>query len=72
MIIIIVIIYFLSVIYNTAESIQTEQQQASCENYISELELHKSLKSFRKNKSPGLDGITAEFYLYFWDLIKPN
>ena len=25
---------------------------------------------FKKNKSPGLDGITAEFYIKFWDLVK--
>ena len=28
------------------------------------------MKAFKNNKSPGLDGITAEFYLKFWDAIK--
>ena len=48
----------------------TEQQKQSCENDLTESELLKTLKSFNKNKSPGLDGITAEFYLCFWDAIK--
>ena len=30
----------------------------------------KTLKAFKKNKSPGLDGLTAEFYLEFWELVK--
>ena len=29
-------------------------------------ELLKNLKSFRKNKRPGLDGLTAELYKTFW------
>ena len=47
-----------------------EQQKNSCEIDLTEAELHKTLKSFSKNKSPGLDGITAEFYLCFWEPIK--
>ena len=30
----------------------------------------KTLKSFSINKSPGLDRLTAEFYLAFWDNLK--
>ena len=30
----------------------------------------KSLKSFKNGKSPGTDGLTAEFYKYFWCYIK--
>ena len=37
---------------------------------MTENELFKTLKAFKRNKSPGLDGITAEFYLRFWDAIK--
>ena len=33
-------------------------------------EYYKALKSFQKNKSPGNDGITVEFYLGFWHLIS--
>ena len=27
----------------------------------------EALKKFNKNKSPGMDGLTAEFYLRFWN-----
>lgn len=33
-------------------------------------EFHDSLKDLNKNKSPGTDGITPEFLLAFWDLLK--
>ena len=42
----------------------------SCEIELTEGELHETLKSFSKNKSPGLDGLSAEFYLKFWGDIK--
>ena len=47
-----------------------EEQKNSCENNLSEEELFKTLKAFNKNKSPGLDGISAEFYICFWSLLK--
>ena len=48
----------------------TEEQKQFCESELTEKEVFDTLKSFSKNKSPGLDGITAEFYLQFWDYIK--
>ena len=45
-------------------------QKDKCDANISQEELLKTLKSFQKNKSPGLDGITAEFYTSFWMEIK--
>ena len=27
--------------------------------------------SFKNNKSPGWDGLSAEFYKEFWDIIRP-
>ena len=41
-----------------------------CVADITEKELYSTLKSFSKNKSPGLDGLSAEFYLKFWPKIK--
>lgn len=35
-------------------------------------EIHLALKQLRKNKCPGTDGLTPEFYLRFWNLLgKP-
>ena len=31
--------------------------------------MYASLKSFSKGKTPGTDGLTAEFYLSFWELL---
>lgn len=33
-------------------------------------EIHDALKDLNKNKVPGTDGITPEFYLAFWDQLK--
>ena len=33
--------------------------------------LSNALKSLNLNRSPGLDGLTAEFYLHFWDVLAP-
>ena len=48
----------------------TPNQKQFCDTDLTEEEILKTLKSFSKNKSPGLDGLTSEFYLIFWDNIK--
>ena len=48
----------------------TTKQKTFCDAHLNEEELFQTLKSFRKNKSPGLDGLTAEFYITFWDQLK--
>ena len=35
-------------------------------------ECYKSLKLFKQNKSPGCDGLPAEFYLTFWPQVGPK
>ena len=42
-------------------------QKTNCDRAISENECLTALRSFSKNKSPLLDGLTPEFYLCFWD-----
>ena len=37
---------------------------------LSEEEILKTLKKCSKNKSPGLDGLSSEFYLKFWAKLK--
>ena len=48
----------------------SSMQQDFCEKDITTDELLKTLKSFKKNKSPGLDGLSAEFFLKFWSKFK--
>ena len=48
----------------------TKEQSRKCEGEITEEELLKALKKMPKNKSPGNDGITKEFYEAFWDDMK--
>ena len=48
----------------------TNEQALSCEGIISEDKVFKSLKSMENNKSPGNDGLSKEFYEYFWNEIK--
>ena len=40
------------------------------EKWLSVEELSVALKQMKKNKSPGIDGLTVEFYLTFWDILK--
>ena len=46
--------------------LNTEQQQ-HCVGMLTLHECLAALKTFNENKSPGMDGFTAEFYLRFWD-----
>ena len=48
----------------------TEEQSTKCELLISEEELICALKNIPKNKSPGNDGLSKEFYETFWDELK--
>ena len=48
----------------------SEQEKQFCETDITLSELFENLKSFQKNKCPGLDGLTAELYICFWGELK--
>ena len=41
-----------------------------CEKLITKEELGNALKELPNNKTPGSDGLTAEFYKFFWSKIK--
>lgn len=45
---------------------------ANCDKDITLPEIKKALDGMAKNKSPGSDGLTVEFYLAFWDIIGPE
>ena len=47
----------------------TDEQRETLDTKITITEYFEALKSFEKNKTPGNDGLTVEFYLAFWDLL---
>ena len=38
----------------------------SCESVVKENECYTALKEFKNDKTPGTDGLSAEFYKFFW------
>ena len=46
----------------------TEEESKLSEGALTEEELRKALFSLENDKSPGIDGLTANFYKYFWPL----
>ena len=47
----------------------TPQEADTCNGLLTREECLASLKQFSKGKSPSMDGLTAEFYLFFWELL---
>ena len=47
----------------------TEENAHACEGKLTVAECLKSLQLFENNKSPGDDGLTAEFYKAFWNIV---
>ena len=48
----------------------SEDQKESCEGPVSLDECGKALKELQNGKSPGTDGLTNEFYKFFWKGIQ--
>ena len=48
----------------------TENEKDDCDNLPSLTECENAIKLMKNNKSPGLDGLPAEFYKLFWNDIK--
>ena len=47
----------------------SDDRQSYCEGDLTYQECLKTLNSFKNNKSPGNDGLTAEFYKIFWPIL---
>ena len=46
-------------------------QSMSCEGQITLEEITNAVKGLNSSKLPGPDGLSAEFYVKFWDLLGP-
>jgi len=60
--------FFLETPFSVANDIHRENLSAD----FSVDEILRAILGFKKNKSPGLDGLTAEFYIKFKDLLAPR
>ena len=47
----------------------SNNQRDSCEGLLTKEECVNALKSMAKNKRPGGDGLTVEFYKHFWSRV---
>ena len=47
----------------------TSDQRERCDEKLTVRECFNTLKTFQKNKTPGNDGLTVEFYLVFWPIV---
>ena len=47
----------------------SEQSMTACEGKLSLVECYKALQMFSIGKAPGNDGLTADFYKGFWNLL---
>ena len=48
----------------------SDNARTSCEGLITEEELEKAVCSMENNKSPGIDGLTTNFYKHFWPILS--
>lgn len=50
----------------------SDLDKESCEGPMTTIETTKAVKEMNNNKSPGPDGIPAEFYKQYWELLTQN
>lgn len=55
---------------NTGQRKLSEISSTSCEGLLTEDECKKVLMEMHSGKSPGNDGLSREFYMSFWDIVK--
>ena len=58
-----------SLLFNSIEKSFSDDKSKSLEGILSTKECENALLQMKPDKSPGSDGLPAEFYKFFWDLI---
>jgi hypothetical protein len=57
---------------NSLEQSLSAEEAQLCEGEVTLQECQRALNSFKRNKSPDLDGLPYEFYQSFWDILGPD
>ena len=52
------------------ENVLTQEEKTYCDSFPSIEECTAAVSNLKNNKSPGLDGLTSEFYKFFWSDMK--
>jgi len=60
---------FIKIIHQNIPIIDKELHDL-CDSNITRLEVKDALFKMKKRKAPGIDGLTVEFYLHFWEQIE--
>ena len=58
-------------VLNAIDSTLDEEESNVCENVLTLGEIKVAMEGLSSNKSPGNDGLTTEFYRFFWAEIGP-
>ena len=53
------------------DTVLNNNDAMSCEGHLTEQECLKALRSMDREKTPGTDGLPAEFYRIFWKDLSP-
>ena len=53
------------------ENSLSDEDKTNCDCPLSAKELSNALNGMNRNKSPGPDGLTVEFYIKFWEYLLP-
>ena len=51
-------------------AIINDTYKAVCDSNITVAEIGKALHSMKKGRAPGIDGLSVEFYVHFWEYIQ--
>ena len=44
--------------------------EKTCDSGLTREQIKNALFSIKRGKSPGIDGLSVEFYIHFWDIIQ--
>jgi len=61
---------FCKVFFDKKENVLSDDQQNICEGVLNKNECLTTLTNMEAGKSPGTDGLRAEFYKFFWNDIS--